>query len=62
MYWTEQLANDFPKPGTGAGDTVMLHPSVGAVGEVACGPDHIHVALKSMPDLRGGSGQCEPGP
>jgi aminoglycoside 3-N-acetyltransferase len=30
-----------------AGDTVMLHASVRAVGEVAGGPDAIHLALKS---------------
>jgi aminoglycoside 3-N-acetyltransferase len=29
-----------------AGDTVMLHASVRAVGEVAGGPDQIHLALK----------------
>jgi len=30
------------------GDTVMLHASVRAVGEIAGGPDQIHLALKSV--------------
>lgn len=47
MYSMEELANDFRKLGIGAADTVMLHASVRAVGEVAGGPDQIHVALKS---------------
>ena len=41
------LANDFRNLGIRAGDTVMLHASVRAVGEVAGGPDAIHLALKS---------------
>lgn len=47
MYSIEKLANDFRKLGIAAGDTVMLHASVRAVGEVAGGPDSIHLALKS---------------
>ena len=47
MYSIEELANDFRKLGIAAGDTVMLHASVRAVGEVAGGPDAIHLALKS---------------
>lgn len=47
MYSIEKLANDFRKLGIAAGDTVMLHASVRAVGEVAGGPDAIHLALKS---------------
>jgi aminoglycoside 3-N-acetyltransferase len=47
LYSTGQLANDFRKLGISAGDTVMLHASVRAVGEVAGGPDAIHLALKS---------------
>jgi aminoglycoside 3-N-acetyltransferase len=42
----EQLAADFQDLGVRAGDTVMLHASVRAVGEVAGGPDRIHLALK----------------
>lgn len=47
MYSIDELANDFRKLGIRAGDTVMLHASVRAVGEVAGGPDAIHLALKS---------------
>jgi aminoglycoside 3-N-acetyltransferase len=47
MYSIEELANDFRKLGIAAGDTVMLHASVRAVGDVAGGPDAIHLALKS---------------
>ena len=48
MYSIEELANDFRKLGIGARDTVMLHASVRAVGEVVGGPDDIHLALKSV--------------
>jgi len=48
MYSIEELANDLRKLGARSGDTVMLHASVRAVGEVAGGPDHIHLALKSV--------------
>ena len=47
MYSIEELAIDFRKLGVRAGDTVMLHASVRAVGVVAGGPDAIHLALKS---------------
>lgn len=46
MYSREQLANDFRKLGVKAGDTMMLHASVRAVGEIAGGPDQVHLALK----------------
>jgi len=48
MYSIEELANDFRKLGVRAADTVMLHASVRAVGEIAGGPDQIHLALKSV--------------
>jgi aminoglycoside 3-N-acetyltransferase len=48
MYSAEELANDFRKLGIRAADTVMLHASVRAVGELAGGPDDIHLALKSV--------------
>jgi aminoglycoside N3'-acetyltransferase len=48
MYATEELANEFRMLGIRAADTVMLHASVRAVGEVAGGPDQIHLALKSV--------------
>jgi len=47
MYSTQELTNDFRKLGIRAGDSVMLHASVSAIGEVAGGPDAIHLALKS---------------
>jgi aminoglycoside 3-N-acetyltransferase len=45
MYSRQQLADDFRALGVAAGDTVMLHASVRAVGEIAGGPDQIHLAL-----------------
>jgi aminoglycoside 3-N-acetyltransferase len=46
MHSRQQLADDFRGLGVAAGDTIMLHASVRAVGEVAGGPDQIHLALK----------------
>jgi aminoglycoside 3-N-acetyltransferase len=48
MYSREELANDFRKMGISPGNTLMLHASVRAVGEVAGGPDQIHLALKDV--------------
>ena len=48
MYSIEELAEDFRKLGIRSADTIMLHASVRAVGEVAGGPDQIHLALKSV--------------
>ena len=48
MYSIEELAKGLRTLGIRAGDTVMLHASVRAVGEVAGGPDQIHLALKSV--------------
>jgi aminoglycoside 3-N-acetyltransferase len=45
MYSRRQLSNDFRRLGVAPGDTVLLHASVRAVGEVAGGPDEIHLAL-----------------
>jgi len=53
VYSIEELANDFRKLGVRAGATVMLHASVRAVGEVAGGPDAIHLALKSALSAEG---------
>ncbi len=44
MYSKQALENDFRKLGIKATDTLMLHASVRAVGEVAGGPDQIHLA------------------
>lgn len=48
MHSREQLANDFRKLSITAADTVLLHASVRAVGEIAGGPDEIHLALKDV--------------
>jgi aminoglycoside 3-N-acetyltransferase len=45
MHSRDRLANDFRRLGVKPGDVVMLHASVRAVGEVAGGPDEIHLAL-----------------
>src|SRR4026207_604757 len=46
MYSRSELAESFRQLGVAAGDVIMLHASVRAVGEVAGGPDQIHLALK----------------
>ena len=46
MHSRRQLTDDFRALGIGVGDTVMVHASIRAVGEVAGGPDQIHLALK----------------
>jgi aminoglycoside 3-N-acetyltransferase len=46
MHSRRELSNQFRALGVCAGDTVMLHASIRAVGEVAGGPDEIHLALK----------------
>ena len=46
MYSRHQLAADLRSLGISPGDVVMVHASVRAVGEVAGGPDEIHLALK----------------
>jgi aminoglycoside 3-N-acetyltransferase len=48
MYSREELAKDFRQLGIRPADVVMLHASVRAVGEVAGGPDQIHLALKDV--------------
>src|SRR5688572_29900125 len=46
MHSRQQLAADLRSLGVVPGDVVMVHASVRAVGEVAGGPDEIHLALK----------------
>jgi aminoglycoside 3-N-acetyltransferase len=46
MYSRQELADCFRALGVAAGDTVMLHASIRAVGPIAGGPDQIHLALK----------------
>jgi aminoglycoside 3-N-acetyltransferase len=46
IHSRQSLVADFRQLGVHPGDTVMLHASVRAVGDVAGGPDQIHLALK----------------
>src|ERR1700731_3060103 len=48
MYSRHQLTVDLRSLGITPGDVVMVHASVRAVGEVAGGPDEIHLALKDV--------------
>jgi aminoglycoside 3-N-acetyltransferase len=48
MYSREELASGFRALGVAAGDTIMIHASVRSVGEIAGGPDQIHLALKDV--------------
>jgi aminoglycoside 3-N-acetyltransferase len=46
MWSREELASDVRALGVADGDVVMLHASVRSVGEVAGGPDQIHLAVR----------------
>jgi len=46
VYSRQQLAADLRSLGVAAGDVVMVHASVRAIGEIAGGPDEIHLALR----------------
>jgi aminoglycoside 3-N-acetyltransferase len=46
MYTQADLVEDFRRLGVAEGDVVMVHASIRAVGEVAGGPDEIHLAIK----------------
>jgi aminoglycoside 3-N-acetyltransferase len=48
-----ELERDFRGLGVSPGSTVMVHASVRAVGEIAGGPDQIHLALKDVLTERG---------
>jgi aminoglycoside 3-N-acetyltransferase len=48
MFTRDDLACDLRALGLAAGDVVMLHASVRAVGEIAGGPDEIHLAIKKV--------------
>jgi aminoglycoside 3-N-acetyltransferase len=54
MISREQLASDLRALGLRRGDVVMTHASVRAVGEVAGGPDQIHLAIKDVVSADGG--------
>jgi aminoglycoside 3-N-acetyltransferase len=53
MFSRLELARDFRALGVRDGDLIMLHASVRRVGEIAGGPDQIHLALA---DARGPAG------
>ena len=53
MYSRQELAGAFSALGVAPGDTVMVHASVRAVGEIAGGPDQIHLAIKDAITDRG---------
>lgn len=48
MYERARLAADLRALGLASGDVLMVHASVRAVGEVAGGPDEIHLAIKDV--------------
>lgn len=48
MHSRRQLETDLRALGLAAGDVVMVHASVRSVGEVAGGPDEIHLAIKDV--------------
>ena len=48
MHSRQELAEGFRALGVSAGDRVMLHASVRAVGDIAGGPDQVHLALKDV--------------
>ena len=48
MHSKKDLEDNFCKLGVRRGDTILLHASVRAVGDIAGGPDQIHLALKSV--------------
>lgn len=53
MHTRRQLADDLRALGLAPGDVVLVHASVRAVGEVAGGPDEIHLAIKDVLTDRG---------
>jgi aminoglycoside 3-N-acetyltransferase len=53
VHSRRELARDFQSLGVEPGDIVMVHASVRAVGEIAGGPDQIHLALKDALTDRG---------
>ena len=53
VYSRQDLADAFSALGLAPGDTVMAHASVRAVGEIAGGPDQIHLAIKDAITDRG---------
>lgn len=48
MHTRSQLADQLRALGLTRGDTVMVHASLRAIGEVAGGPDQVHLAIKDV--------------
>ena len=48
MLTRSTLAQDLRELGLTAGDTVMVHASLRAIGDVAGGPDQVHLAIKDV--------------
>jgi len=46
VYSRSEIADDFRTLGLQPGDVVMVHASVRSMGEIAGGPDQIHLAIK----------------
>ncbi|HEU4564893.1 MAG TPA: aminoglycoside 3-N-acetyltransferase [Gemmatimonadaceae bacterium] len=53
MHTRQRLTSDLRALGVEPGDVVMVHASVRAVGEVAGGPDEIHLALSDAVTTEG---------
>lgn len=53
MHSRAQLADDLRALGVRPGDVLMVHASIRAVGQVAGGPDQIHLAIKDAVTDRG---------
>lgn len=48
MHTRESLVKDLHRLGVNAGDVVMVHASLRRIGEVAGGPDQVHLAIKDV--------------
>ena len=48
MHSRASLVNDLRRLGLKAGDCVMVHASLRKIGEVAGGPDQVHLAIKDV--------------
>lgn len=46
MHTRDSLVSDLRRLGVAAGDVIMAHASLRAIGEVAGGPDEVHLAIK----------------
>ncbi len=54
MLTRSSLADDLRALGIGEVDVVMVHASLRAIGEVAGGPDEVHLAIKEVVGAEGG--------